>query len=416
MTADITQDISRHKFHVEALFCATVLVNAEGPRRRCGWLSPDAFSDKRMGRYWQQVLDGIEPSKAAIAAEVYNDLLRAQTGFISSMEFESFAQSIADDAYYLSLSKTLPGLASSISERDMAKIRQTVGDMHAGTPNVGAGVPDGCDISGEFITSLDHESSAIQTGYSEIDRWTGGIDRQTLTLLAARPGMGKSTMALNLAHNFAKDGARVLFFGLEMARKQLWGRLVFGRAGIDSRLQRANKLSAEQKAALVAASTAIMEEVETRLMIEDNSRMTSEDMWRKAADIRPDVIIVDHLSLVADRGDNEVLRLGNISWMGKIMAKELDAVSIYCMQLNRGVETRTDRRPLLSDLRGSGELEQNADNVLFIYRPDYYNGDNKDISETDLIIAKYREGVSGGTLKFQFNKKAQRFYCEARLP
>ena len=86
------------------------------------------------------------------------------------------------------------------------------------------------------------------------------------------------------------------------------------------------------------------------------------------------------------------------------------------MQLNRGVETRTDRRPLLSDLRGSGELEQNADNVLFIYRPDYYNGDNKDISETDLIIAKYREGVSGGTLKFQFNKKAQRFYCEARLP
>ena len=203
---------------------------------------------------------------------------------------------------------------------------------------------------------------------------------------------------------------------MEMSRRQLWGRLVFGRAGIDSRLHRANKLTAEQKEELVTASTAIMEEVETRLMIEDSSRITSEDMWRKAADIRPDVIIVDHLSLVADRGNDEVLRLGKISWMGKIMAKELDAVSIYCMQLNRSVEARADRRPLLSDLRGSGELEQNADNVMFIYRPDYYDGDKNPISQTELILAKFREGTSGGTLKFQFNKKAQRFYCEVRLP
>ena len=178
---DLTQGIIQHKYRTETLFCATVLVNAEGPRRRCGWLSPDAFIDDRMGNFWGQVLDGIDPSKAAIASGVYNDLLAAQTGYVSSLEFESFAQAISDDAYYLNLAKTLPNVATAIVDRDMAKIKSVVGDMHASTPNIGAGVPDGCDISGEFIAGLDYESTAIQTGYTEIDRWTGGIDRQTLT-------------------------------------------------------------------------------------------------------------------------------------------------------------------------------------------------------------------------------------------
>jgi replicative DNA helicase len=114
---------------------------------------------------------------------------------------------------------------------------------------------------------------------------------------------------------------------------------------------------------------------------------------------------------VGDKNENEVRRLGEISWAGKMLAKELNCHVIFCQQLNRAVDGRANRRPMLSDLRDSGELEQNADQVVFIYRDDYYNGNPLRVSPAELIIAKYRDGLTG-SVKAIFNLDKQRFYCQ----
>jgi replicative DNA helicase len=240
----------------------------------------------------------------------------------------------------------------------------------------------------------------IPTGYRDLDKMTAGLQRSDLIILAARPAMGKSTLALNLAYNIAHLAKQaVLVFSLEMSKEQLVDRMLADAAGVDSWNIRTGNLTDED---FEKISNAMGEMAEAPIFIDDTPGVTVLEMRTKArrhAHTHPlGLIIIDYLQLMtgsSKHGDNRVQEVSEISRGLKLIARELNVPIIALSQLSRSVESRHPQIPQLADLRESGSIEQDADIVMFIYREDYYNPDTDRQHITDLILAKHRNGPTG---------------------
>ena len=258
------------------------------------------------------------------------------------------------------------------------------------------------------LTERAQSDSAIpglSTGLRDLDTKINGLNKSDLILLAARPAMGKSSLALNIGVNVAKKYKQtVAIFNLEMSREQLAMRLLSGESFVDSQKMLTGKLSDEEWSKLALASTALSQ---TDIRIDDNPSITVAEMnamCRRVDNLG--LVIIDYLQLMTGSGygknsENRVTVVGEISRALKIMAKELNVPVICLSQLSRAVESRTDKRPILSDLRESGAIEQDADEVLFIYRDDYYNENSEEKGVAECIVAKNRHGETG-TVKLQW--------------
>ncbi len=240
----------------------------------------------------------------------------------------------------------------------------------------------------------------IRTGYRDLDNMTAGLQRSDLIILAARPAMGKTTLVTNLAYNVATIAKQpVLFFSLEMSKEQLVDRMLADASGVDAWNIRTGNLSDEDFSKL---SEAMGELAEAPIFIDDQPGLSVLEMRTKARRVSHDsplgLIIVDYLQLMQGSGrtDNRVQEVSEISRGLKLIARELNVPVIALSQLSRSVEQRTPQIPMLSDLRESGSIEQDADIVSFIYRPGYYEPDNPEVENiTKLIIAKHRNGPVG---------------------
>lgn len=241
----------------------------------------------------------------------------------------------------------------------------------------------------------------VRTGYRDLDNMTAGLQRSDLLILAARPAMGKTTLVTNLAYNVATIAKQpVLFFSLEMSKEQLVDRMLADASGVDSWNIRTGNLSDDDFAKL---SEAMGDMAEAPIYIDDTPGLSVLEMRtkaRRAAHEAPlGLIIVDYLQLMQGSGrsdGNRVQEVSEISRGLKLIARELDVPLIALSQLSRSVEQREDKRPQLSDLRESGSIEQDADIVMFIHRPGYYEPDNEELQNiTNLIIAKHRNGPVG---------------------
>jgi replicative DNA helicase len=243
--------------------------------------------------------------------------------------------------------------------------------------------------------------SGISTGLKKLDTLTSGLQNSDLIILAARPSMGKTALALNLARNVAVDAEMpVLFFSLEMAKEQLSMRLLCSEARIDSSHVRTGHFSDEEWEKLTGAADVLSE---APIYIDDSSELTSLEIKTKARRLKLEkgigLIIIDYIQLMKPRisKDRRDLEISEMSRSLKALAKELNIPIIALSQLNRKLEERSDKRPQLSDLRESGALEQDADLVIFIYRDEIYNKDennpNKGIAE--IHLAKHRNGPVG---------------------
>ena len=241
----------------------------------------------------------------------------------------------------------------------------------------------------------------IPTGIHELDRVITGLNRTDLILLAARPGMGKTSFALNLARNAAvQSKKRVAFFSLEMTREQLASRLLSTEAQISGMRLRTGEIPDEAWPRLVEAGDVLSQ---TQLYFDDDSAITVPQMKAKLRRLKDvDLVVIDYLQLMSSgmRTDNRVQEISFITRNLKIMAKELDVPVLCLSQLSRESEKRTTHKPMLSDLRDSGSIEQDADIVLFLYREGYYaNQDNApgpspddDQNSAECIVAKNRHG------------------------
>ena len=250
------------------------------------------------------------------------------------------------------------------------------------------------------LTELAASESAIpglSTGLTDLDRAISGLNKSDLILLAARPGMGKTSFALNVALNVAKAVHKtVAVFSLEMSREQLATRLLASEALVENNRLKTGALRETDWEKIAGAAT-ILNKVDIR--IDDNPMLSVADMNAKCRRLDDlGLVVIDYLQLMTSAGgkgyagENRQQVVSDISRMLKIMAKELNVPVVCLSQLSRGPESRSDKRPMLSDLRESGAIEQDADIVMFLYRDDYYNDSDENHNLAECIIAKNRHG------------------------
>ena len=267
----------------------------------------------------------------------------------------------------------------------------------------------------DHLTELSMSDSAIpglSTGLRDLDTKINGLNKSDLLLVAARPAMGKSAFALNMGVNVAKKYKKtVAIFNLEMSREQLTMRLLASESSVELQKLTTGKLSEEEWTKLCIASAALSQ---TDIRIDDNPSVTVADINAKCRRLdNLGLVIIDYLQLMQGSGygknsENRVTVVGEISRSLKIMAKELNVPVICLSQLSRAVESRTDKRPILSDLRESGAIEQDADAVMFLYRDEYYNANTEDKGLAECIVGKNRHGETG-TVKLQWLGQFQLF-------
>ena len=273
----------------------------------------------------------------------------------------------------------------------------------------------------EYRYNHKDELSGLSTGFNELDSQLAGLHKSDLIILAARPAMGKTALALNIAQNVAiKENVPVCIFSLEMSSSQLVQRMLCSHAEVDAqRLKTGNMLQKDWE----ALTNAMNDFSQAPIYIDDTSGCTLTDIRTKCRRLKTQqkdlgLIVIDYLQLMEGGSkDDRLQQISAISRGLKILAKELDVPIICLSQLSRAVEGRNDKRPMLSDLRESGSIEQDADIVMFIYREDYYNKGESEEEESikasskglsEIIIAKHRNGPVG-TVKLLFQGNITKF-------
>jgi replicative DNA helicase len=262
----------------------------------------------------------------------------------------------------------------------------------------------------------DSPITGLATGFTELDRLTGGLRASNLVVVAARPSMGKTALALGIAQHAAlQDGKSVAIFSLEMSGEELIQRLLCGTAMVDATRLRSGRVTQEDWPRVSHAADLLSR---SRIFVDDTEGMTVGEMRTKARRLKSreglDLVVVDYIQLMEGapgrgrRDENRVQELSAISRSLKMLGRDLDVPVICISQLNRGPEARTDKRPMLSDLRESGAIEQDADIVLLIYRDDYYEEDSDQKGIAEVNIAKHRNGPTD-RVKLTFMEKYAKF-------
>ncbi len=278
--------------------------------------------------------------------------------------------------------------------------------VSGGFSNIGEIVRDSFG-SIEKLYEQGREITGLSTHYSDFDRMTSGLQASELIIIAARPSMGKTAWAINIAQNAAvRDGKVVAVFSLEMSKESLLRRMLASEAMVNSRKIQTGFLPREDKGKLLAGLERLME---SKLHVDDTPGITLAEMRAKARRLRQqegslDLIVIDYLQLMTGSAgsnqkkfENRTQEVSAVSRGLKALAKELKVPVVALSQLSRGSEQRTgDKKPLLSDLRESGSIEQDADVVCFIHREEYYDRENEDLKgKAEIIIAKQRNGPTG---------------------
>lgn len=257
--------------------------------------------------------------------------------------------------------------------------------------------------------------TGLPTGFKDLDRLTAGLQPSDLILVAARPSMGKTAFVLNVAQHVATREKRpVAFFSLEMSKEQLVQRMLCAEAQIDAQRLRIGELKDDDWKRLIQAADRLSA---APIFIDDTPGITVTEMRAKARRLKVEndlkLVVIDYLQLMqgsggGSRSENRQQEISEISRSLKSLARELGVPVIALSQLSRSVESRTSKKPMLSDLRESGSLEQDADIVAFLYREDYYNPDTENKNITEVIIAKHRNGPVD-TVNLYFHKQFTRF-------
>jgi replicative DNA helicase len=269
----------------------------------------------------------------------------------------------------------------------------------------------------EYLYEHRGEPLGIPTGFIDLDKLLGGLQRSDLVIVAARPGIGKTSLMLSMALNAArKFHQRVAIFTLEMSNEQLVQRMISAETSIDSQRLRLGELREDEWPLFVQASAALGD---TLMYLDDTPSISALQLRTKARRLHSehglDLVIIDYLQLMTgdSRSENRVQEISYISRSLKALARELNVPVLAASQLSRSVEQRSDKKPVLSDLRESGSIEQDADVVMFIYRDDVYNPESERKNVAEIMVAKHRNGPTG-SIELYFRNNLAYFVNAAR--
>lgn len=304
--------------------------------------------------------------------------------------------SALDVAYDNESSEVKKELANSLITVD--KEKEELDDM--------ASIIDKTFTSIQEAADNGNKISGIETGLDSFDRNSNGIKKQEVTIIAARPSMGKTAFVLNLARNMSKAN-KVLMFELEMDTVSIGVRLLQSEAKIDGLKMKRGILTTKEWEDMAQASNRI---INNNFLLDTRGGISWEQMEQtiKKAKLQDgiDVVVIDHLGLIRIANKDRNREIGEITGRAKALAKELDIAIVFLSQLSRVCEQRADHRPMLSDLRDSGSIEQDADLITFLYRDEYYNKETEDRNTMEAIIAKNRNGAVG-TVKLYYQNDIQ---------
>ncbi|PTQ55399.1 MAG: Replicative DNA helicase [Candidatus Carbobacillus altaicus] len=339
---------------------------------------------------------------AGIVAEksLLRQLIRQATNIIES------AYMAADEANHILVEaeRRIGQLAIRHTQKDFIPIADVLRDLY---------------LEIERSAKQEAPPPGLTSGFHDLDGLLGGFKKNDLIIIAARPSVGKTAFALNIAQNIAiRHGQPVAMFSLEMSVEQLAWRMLAAEATLSTQTLRKGQLAEKDWEKLVFALTALGE---APIYIDDTPGITTMDMRARLKRLMREVgplglVVIDYLQLITGRlrgGENRQQEISDISRQLKSLARELEVPVIALSQLSRAVESRQDKRPMLSDLRDSGSIEQDADIVAFLYRDDYYNPETDEKNIVEIIVAKHRNGPTG-RIKLAFLKEFNKFVNIAR--
>ena len=378
----------------------------------CNILSKEDFTHPTNINIFKAIKSLVENSKPIDYLTVYKELNKT----VSITYIADLANSMATTVNFREYVKELKDLTL---KRQLAKLGQALNDRNkSGKELAEFAEKEIFALSeklsfGEFVNIKDivldvyldidkryqnNRLEGITTGFNALNKITDGLKKKNLIYLAGRPSMGKTALALNIAEKNILAGNSVAIFSLEMGKEELIKRLILGMSFVSAEKLRNKELTEEDWAKMLKVANGL---IDKNLFIEDNASLTVSEMTsmcrRLKKDSKLDIIIIDYLQLINSNGEKKTRReeIDYISKSLKAMAKELDVPVLVISSLSRATEQRQNKRPMLSDLRESGQIEYDADLVIFVHREEYYNPTVENKGEAEIIVAKQRNGQLG---------------------
>ena len=430
------EQLPPHNIEAEEAVLGSILIDAEAIHKTAPFLRPADFYREKNGYIYEVMLHLSDKREPIDTVTVYDELDRRNQ-----------IQAIGGASYLISLANAVPTSVNvekygRIVERTslMRKLISAAGQIAAIGYGEREDAGEALDRAEQLLFSLSQyrlsqeveplndvlgtvweqierlhtyrgEITGLRTGFIDLDRLTGGLQKSDLIVLAARPSVGKTALGLSMAHNIAaQDNIPVAVFSLEMSAEQLVMRLLCSESGVELQRVRTGNFTDHDYEEL---SEAFGKLAEAPIFIDDTANINTLELRTKARRLKAEhniqLVIVDYLQLMIGRGlENRVQEVSEISRSLKALARELDIPVLALAQLSRAVESRQDHKPLLSDLRDSGSIEQDADVVMFVHREEMYNPSTDRPGITDLIVAKHRNGPIG-TVQLLFRRAQARF-------
>ena len=419
MTDAMTQ-VTQEQHKVEQAFAGAVLIGGDYARSNAGWLSPQVFTDPQIAEYWTLVLDGQDPVNAGFETGMSAQLLKWSQTVTSSLDTDKYAKALQRAAFlrFMVMGATdLVRAAQKGDEQEIGVILDTMKGMDSG---VSKSMRESDDVADSLKHRISLGNISVPFGIQSMDYATGGLERGTLTILGARTSMGKSSIAFQWAEYQALTlGLKVGFFALEMSAEQMYARRVCHKimnvSGVPASWQdvRSGQISDVERERLYTLVDEYAALVKGKLFVSDATNVTTDDMLRTQMRERYDVIYVDTMELLKDRprkGERHDQMLGRISMGLHELAKNTKAVVIALVQLKRAVADRENKRPRMDDIQDSTKVESNADNILLLDRPSYWDGSVAEVPDPmEIIMAKYRDGARSMTAWVGFDLPGQKF-------
>ncbi|MCZ2094691.1 MAG: replicative DNA helicase, partial [Anaerolineae bacterium] len=426
-----------HSVEAEEAVLGSVLLNSDSLFEVASFLQPDDFFIVRNSWVWEAILRLQERNEQIDYVTVVEELRQQGrlddiggaayiTYLINHTPSSIYAEAYGRIVERAAIRRRLLAAASEIAQlahEESADINEVIDRSEASLFAVTERrlrkelVPINIAIS-DYYDRIEHlyehrgEPLGVPSGFVDLDRLLGGLQKSDLIIVAGRPGMGKTSWLLSVALNAARARARVAIFSMEMSNEQIVQRLVSSETGISTQNLRLGKLD-DREWTLFVEATGNLSNV--RIFLDDTPAQSPIQMRTKCrrlyAEHGLDLIMVDYLQLMnsgSGRVENRVQEISFISRQLKQLARELNVPVLAAAQLSRAVEQRQDKRPQLSDLRESGSIEQDADVVMFIYREDAYNENTEKVNQADILVSKHRNGPTG-VVTLYFRKELTQF-------
>jgi replicative DNA helicase len=418
--ADLISTVTMKQAEIEKSLIGCLVIAQEYVMSECSWLDSRMFANQRLGELWQGCVDGGEVMEVASKLDMTTEVFGYMNHSPSFQQAGQFANAIAQKNYFRMASLSMGELARAIDTQDQTEIERVLDYMKGLDNGQSTEMRLATDIAESLIDRIELGDISIPFGIKSADWATGGAEIGTCTVVAARTSMGKSALAMEFAENQAlEQGKKVGFFALEMSAEQLMARRNCHKAknlqSIPASWQdvRSRNIDDNNRLALYELVRSYAERIKGKLCIHDGTHVTMNDIIRIQAREQFDVIYIDHLGLLKDvarRGERHDQLRGRQVMMCHELAKDTQCVVILLAQLNREVGSRSGNKPTLTDLRDSGQIEENADNVILLHRDSYWDASlSKDVDPMECIIAKYRDGARASSFYVGFDLAAQKF-------